>query len=109
MVAPQHLKERAQLHLGTDTLLYTTDPPLAAALGGLWGDEVLSVVDFGPGTDVSAAFAAQAAMNAPGRSPAMCSEYYTGWLTHWGERMANTCGNDWVGGAGTRGERKKCG
>ena len=20
----------------------------------------------------------------------MCSEYYTGWLSHWGEAMANT-------------------
>lgn len=24
----------------------------------------------------------------------MCSEYYTGWLTHWGETMANTSTND---------------
>jgi beta-galactosidase len=55
------------------------------------GDELYTVVDFGPGWfDPSSAFAAQAAMNAPGKSPPFCSEFYTGWLTHWGEAMANT-------------------
>lgn len=29
-------------------------------------------------------------MNEPGKSPPMCSEFYSGWLTHWGEAMANT-------------------
>ena len=29
-------------------------------------------------------------MNLPGKSPPMCSEFYTGWLTHWGEEIANT-------------------
>jgi len=47
-------------------------------------------VDFGPGADAAAAFAAQRALNAPGRSPPFCSELYTGWITHWGEAMANT-------------------
>jgi hypothetical protein len=33
---------------------------------------------------------AQKEFNAPGNSPFMCSECYTGWLTHWGEGGANT-------------------
>ena len=33
---------------------------------------------------------AQKAFNPPGQSPFMCSECYTGWLTHWGEGGANT-------------------
>jgi hypothetical protein len=28
--------------------------------------------------------------NPPGKSPPFCVEYYTGWLTHYGEPMANT-------------------
>jgi beta-galactosidase len=32
----------------------------------------------------------QKSLNAPGKSPPFCSEFYTGWLTHWGEPMANT-------------------
>ena len=33
------------------------------------------VVDFGPGTDVSYAFAAQSVMNPLGKSPPFCSEF----------------------------------
>ena len=52
--------------------------------------QVYTVGDFGPGSDPSGSFNAQKQFNAPGYSPNMCSEYYTGWLTHWGEQMANT-------------------
>lgn len=76
--------------LGTATLLYTTDPPFATVRGGL--PDTLNIVDFGPGTDVRQAFDKQKAANKDGQSPPMCSEFYTGWLTHWGEPMANTCG-----------------
>jgi beta-galactosidase len=48
------------------------------------------VVDFWPGDSVSKAFQLQRKFNAPGQSPPLCSEYYTGWMTHWGERMART-------------------
>ena len=33
------------------------------------------VVDFGPGTNVAEAFKAQKAVNPPGKSPPLCSEY----------------------------------
>ena len=36
------------------------------------------------------AFATQARYNYPGMSPPMNTEFYTGWLTHWGENVANT-------------------
>lgn len=48
------------------------------------------MVDFGPKTDLEASFGLQQRYNSPGRSAPLCSEYYTGWLTHWGEQMANT-------------------
>eukprot|EP00887_Chlorella_sp_A99_P001001 scaffold5.g1001.t1 len=50
----------------------------------------LSVVDFGPRwLPLDNAFGAQRSMNAAGKSPPFCSEFYTGWLSHWGEPMAN--------------------
>jgi beta-galactosidase len=85
----QELRKLALSMLGPDTVLYTTDPPWATARGGL--PDTMNFVDFGPGIDVKAAFELQKAANKEGQSPPICSEYYTGWLTHWGEAMANTC------------------
>lgn len=87
----RYLAATAKRLLGQDVLLYTTDPPTVAAEGSLPGDEVLTTVDFGPGWFFpSMYYAAQRLQNAPGKSPPMDSEFYTGWLTHWGEAMANT-------------------
>ena len=59
----------------------TTDPPHVAAAGTLAGGEVLTAVDFGPGWfDPAAAYAVQKSLNAPGLSPPLCSEFYTGWV-----------------------------
>lgn len=44
--------------------------------------------------------------NPPGLSPPFCVEYYTGWLTHWGEPMANTSTalvRAWTGKGGREG------
>ena len=38
----------------------------------------------------AATWAAQKAFNPAGGSPFLCAELYPGWLTHWGEAMANT-------------------
>ncbi|KAK9843639.1 hypothetical protein WJX81_000575 [Elliptochloris bilobata] len=86
----RHLVTTARKALGPDAVLFTTDPPQVTPVGSLPGEEVLTVVDFGPGVDPEWAFAAQAAMNPDGKSPPFCSEFYTGWLSHWGEVMANT-------------------
>jgi beta-galactosidase len=87
----RHLAATARAHLGDDLILYTTDPAHVAAAGTLPGDEVLTTVDFGPAWFYADQFfEVQKSLNAPGKSPPMCSEFYTGWLTHWGEAMANT-------------------
>ncbi|KAK9836149.1 hypothetical protein WJX81_004982 [Elliptochloris bilobata] len=87
----RHLLASARAALGEDALIYTTDPPPNVNKGSLYGGDVYSVVDFGAGWfDLGYAFGTQKSFNAPGKSPAMCSEFYTGWLTRWGEAMANT-------------------
>ncbi|EIE24551.1 hypothetical protein COCSUDRAFT_46851 [Coccomyxa subellipsoidea C-169] len=92
----RHLLRIAKAALGDDVIFYTTDPPSLAEAGSLPGDELYTVVDFGPAADAAQAFKAQAAMNAPGMSPPFCSEFYTGWITHFGEKMANTSADDLV-------------
>lgn len=85
------LVDMAKRHLGPDVVLYTTDPPGIAEKGSLPGDEIFTAVDFGPGWfDPVNAYKAQQRMNTPGKSPPICTEFYTGWLTHYGEKMANT-------------------
>ncbi|KAL4853981.1 Glutamate-1-semialdehyde 2 [Chlorella vulgaris] len=86
----RHLAALVRMHLSRRTLLFTTDPPGVAARGTLAGEEVYTVVDFGPGYDLDTAFGVQKSLNAAGKSPPFCSEFYTGWLSHWGEKMANT-------------------
>lgn len=87
----RHLAKYAKALLGDNVILYTTDPAAVTSAGSLPGDEVLTTVDFGPGWFYPEQYyAAQRSMNAAGRSPPVDSEFYTGWLTHWGEAMANT-------------------
>eukprot|EP01018_Ginkgo_biloba_P020979 Gb_33158 [translate_table: standard] len=49
-----------------------------------------ATVDFSTGDDPWPIFALQKKYNAPGKSPALSTEFYTGWLTHWGEKAAET-------------------
>ncbi|KAL4450728.1 hypothetical protein ABPG77_001084 [Micractinium sp. CCAP 211/92] len=87
----RHLIATARRHLSDDVLLFTTDPPNMAARGSIKGGEVYTVVDFGPAWfNPADAFKLQKTLNEEGQSPPFCSEFYTGWLTHWGEAMANT-------------------
>jgi hypothetical protein len=90
----------ALLTSGSDIILYTTDGGDEGYMSrGTLPGEVFTVGDFGcwpsllthtrPGNPLPS-FNAQKKFNPPGKSPNMCSEYYTGWLTHWGETMANT-------------------
>eukprot|EP00937_MAST-01D_sp_MAST-1D-sp2_P000841 g841.t1 len=70
--------------------LYTTDGGNAGYMtrGSLKGDAVYTVGDHGPGDDTGNC-AAMATFNPAGANPCMDAEYYPGWLTHWGEAMAN--------------------
>jgi hypothetical protein len=71
-------------------ILFTTDGGDEAYMtrGSLRGASVYTVGD-GCGSPQTCADA-QIAFNSPGKAPFMCSECYTGWLTHWGEAGANT-------------------
>ncbi|KAG7167991.1 Beta-galactosidase-like 2 [Homarus americanus] len=69
--------------LGDDVVLFTTDGDGASYLkcGKIPG--VYSTVDFGSGSSVTDAFAAMRLFEP--RGPLVNSEYYPGWLDHWGE------------------------
>ncbi|XP_019228567.1 PREDICTED: beta-galactosidase 17 isoform X2 [Nicotiana attenuata] len=87
-----HLARIARRHLGDDVILYTTDGGSRENLnkGTIPGDAVFSAVDFTTGDDPWPNFKLQKEFNAPGKSPPLSTEFYTGWLTHWGEHIANT-------------------
>ena len=78
-----HLEQLFRLHLGNDVILFTTDGDAAALLKCGTIPSLYATVDFGPGTDPSAAFAVQRQFSPKG--PLVNSEYYTGWLDLWGE------------------------
>lgn len=88
----QYLVKLARSHLGDDVILYTTDGGAVENLNGgtLVGSNVYAAVDFSTTTDPWPIFELQKKYNAPGKSPALASEFYTGWLTHWGETFAQT-------------------
>ncbi|XP_077210124.1 beta-galactosidase 17 [Tasmannia lanceolata] len=88
----QHLVTLARAHLREDIILYTTDGGTMETLrkGTIPGADVFSAVDFSTGDDPWPIFELQKKFNAPGRSPPLTAEFYTGWLTHWGEKLAET-------------------
>ncbi|XP_040892009.1 beta-galactosidase [Toxotes jaculatrix] len=78
----RHLTKLFRSHLGEEVVLFTTD---GAGLGYLKCgsiQDLYATVDFGPGSNVTAAFEAQ--RHAEPRGPLVNSEFYTGWLDHWG-------------------------
>ncbi|KAK9734499.1 hypothetical protein RND81_04G143700 [Saponaria officinalis] len=87
-----HLVELGRRHLGNDVILYTTDGGTKETLekGTIPGEGVYAAVDFSTGEMAWPIFGLQKKFNAPGKSPPLSSEFYTGWLTHWGEKMAKT-------------------
>ncbi|XP_075490019.1 beta-galactosidase 17 isoform X1 [Primulina tabacum] len=87
-----YLVKLARRLLGDDIILYTTDGGSRETLekGTIQGDAVFSAVDFTTGDDPWPIFKLQKEFNAPGKSPPLSAEFYTGWLTHWGENIAST-------------------
>ncbi|XP_072526060.1 beta-galactosidase [Salminus brasiliensis] len=79
----RHLIKLYRSYLGDEVVLFTTDGAGVGYLkcGSIQG--VYATVDFGPGGNVTAAFEAQ--RHAEPRGPLVNSEFYTGWLDHWGE------------------------
>ncbi|OMO66266.1 Glycoside hydrolase, family 35 [Corchorus olitorius] len=76
-------------------LWYTTDGGTRETLekGTIQGADVFSAVDFTTGDDPWPIFKLQKEFNSPGKSPPLSAEFYTGWLTHWGEKIARTDAN----------------
>uniref|UniRef100_K9J2B7 Beta-galactosidase n=1 Tax=Desmodus rotundus TaxID=9430 RepID=K9J2B7_DESRO len=77
------LQKRFHYHLGNDVILFTTDGSneklvQCGALQGLY-----ATVDFGPGANITDAFLIQRKYEPKG--PLINSEFYTGWLDHWGQ------------------------
>uniref|UniRef100_A0A8C9DUR2 Beta-galactosidase n=1 Tax=Prolemur simus TaxID=1328070 RepID=A0A8C9DUR2_PROSS len=77
------LLKRFRYYLGDDVVLFTTDGAQDYFLqrGGLQG--LYATVDFGTGANITAAFLTQRKSEPKG--PLINSEFYTGWLDHWGE------------------------
>jgi beta-galactosidase len=73
--------------LGPNVILFTVDGAGVGYLKCGTTDSLYSTVDFGPGTNVSVAFSAMRHYQPNG--PLVNSEYYTGWLDHWGGGHAN--------------------
>ncbi|KAI3885825.1 hypothetical protein MKW92_039514 [Papaver armeniacum] len=78
----------ARRHLGDEIILYTTDGGSRDTLekGTIRGASVF----FSTGDEPWSKFKLQKEFNEPGKSPPICTEFYTGWLTHWGEKLAAT-------------------
>ncbi|KAM8967012.1 beta-galactosidase [Pelodytes ibericus] len=79
----RHLLNLFRYYLGDEVVLFTTDGSglpyvKCGTIRGLY-----TTVDFGPGTNVTAAFLVQRHCEPNG--PLINSEFYTGWLDHWGE------------------------
>ncbi|XP_063821718.1 multifunctional protein r isoform X2 [Ostrinia nubilalis] len=72
-------------HIGRNALLYTTDGTYPAMFLGGAVDGALTTIDFGTATNVTHAFRTLRRYMPEG--PLMNSEYYPGWLTHWGEHI----------------------
>jgi len=63
--------------------------------------DVFATGDGGCGDTCDDFFAAEDQFNPPGSRAHTDSEYYTGWLTHWSEGMANTSTTGTIGGVAT--------
>ncbi|XP_017377186.1 beta-galactosidase isoform X3 [Cebus imitator] len=77
------LQKRFRHHLGDDVVLFTTDGAHEKFLrcGALQG--LYATVDFGTGSNITDAFQIQRKCEPKG--PLINSEFYTGWLDHWGQ------------------------
>ncbi|XP_030613584.1 beta-galactosidase-1-like protein [Archocentrus centrarchus] len=82
----RHLRTLFRFFLGEDVILFTTDgntdkEMICGTLEGLY-----ATIDFGTETNITEAFARQRRFEP--RGPLVNSEFYTGWLDHWGDQHA---------------------
>jgi beta-galactosidase len=84
----RHLANFSKSLLGSETTLFTTDGDDTGYLKCGSIPEVFATIDFGIGTDIASVFAMQRSWNNGG--PYVNSEFYAGWLDHWGEPHSTT-------------------
>uniref|UniRef100_A0AAR2L725 Beta-galactosidase n=1 Tax=Pygocentrus nattereri TaxID=42514 RepID=A0AAR2L725_PYGNA len=82
----RHLRTLFRFFLGEDVVLFTTDGNTDKELvcGTLEG--LYATIDFGTDTNITTAFRRQRRFEPKG--PLVNSEFYTGWLDHWGDKHA---------------------
>uniref|UniRef100_A0A3B1IHI3 Galactosidase, beta 1-like n=1 Tax=Astyanax mexicanus TaxID=7994 RepID=A0A3B1IHI3_ASTMX len=83
----RHLRTLFRFFLGEDVFLFTTDGNtdkelICGTLEGLY-----ATIDFGTDTNITTAFKRQRRFEPKG--PLVNSEFYTGWLDHWGDKHAS--------------------
>jgi len=92
------------LDAGFDCQLSTSDGSAKPNLAGGTLPGVVSVINFGDGSNPEREFANLAAFrqNEPNGQPKMCGEFWYGWFDHWGEKHHTTtaakgaAGVDWM-------------
>lgn len=83
-----HLRDKFHQYLGPNIVLFTTDGASNGFLKCGHTPGLYATVDFGPGGNVTDHFKAQRDYEPKG--PLVNSEFYTGWLDHWGEHHSTT-------------------
>ena len=79
-----HLEQVFRKFLGDDVILFTVDSDWQLLFSCGTIPSLYATVDFGPDTDPESAFAVMRKFSPKG--PLVNSEFYTGWIDHWGEK-----------------------
>ncbi|KAK7153894.1 hypothetical protein R3I94_007300 [Phoxinus phoxinus] len=82
----RHLHTLFRLFLGEDVILFTTDGNTDKEMSCGTLEGLYATIDFGTDTNISTAFVRQRRFEPKG--PLVNSEFYTGWLDHWGDKHA---------------------
>lgn len=77
------LEHRFRYHLGSDVILFTTDGASEKMLKCGTLQDLYATVDFGAANNITQGFLIQRKFEPKG--PLINSEFYTGWLDHWGK------------------------
>ncbi len=77
-----HMRDLVRGLVGPDTLIYSTDGSATEDVRGSYTPGVFSTVDFGATQEVEECFRVQRLFEPNG--PLVNSEFYPGWLDHWG-------------------------
>ncbi|XP_078050628.1 beta-galactosidase [Augochlora pura] len=85
-----HLRDLMREKIGTKALLYSTDGNNENLLRCGHVDDVYTTVDFGTNANVTRSF--EIMRKYQPRGPLVNSEFYPGWLTHWGENFSKVDG-----------------